>query len=70
MTIPARSLSSAWLVGAAFAVAILVIACDARIQLVEPRSSASGPAAITVVAVDTALARRAAWDSGVPGAPV
>jgi hypothetical protein len=69
MTIHARSLSGASLAGAAVAV-ILVAACDARIQLVEPRAAASGPAVLTVVAADTALARRAGWDSGVPGVTV
>ena len=69
MTIHARSLSGASLAGAAVA-ALVAAACDARIQLMEPRTAATGPAVLTVVAADTALAQRAGWDSGVPGVTV
>ena len=67
---PARSLSGGLLVGAGVAAAILIAACDARIQLVEPHASATGPTVLTVAAIDTALAQRADWDSGVPGVTV
>jgi hypothetical protein len=45
-------------------------ACDAQVQLVQPRASTAAPAILTVVATDTALARRAGWSPGIPGATV
>jgi hypothetical protein len=57
-------------IGAAASLGVLLAGCDARIQLVEPHATATGPTVLTVVAADTALAQRAGWDSGVPGVTV
>ena len=48
----------------------LLAACDARVQLVEPRASAAPPVVLTLVASDTALAQRAGWSPGIPGTTV
>lgn len=52
------------------AAAVMLAACDARVQLVEPRASAAPPAVLTLAAGDPALAQRAGWSSGVPGTTV
>jgi hypothetical protein len=48
----------------------LLTACDARVELVQPKASAAPPVVLTLVASDTALAQRAGWSPGIPGTTV
>jgi len=48
----------------------VLCACDARVQLVEPRASVAPPTVLMFAASDTALASRAGWHPGVPATTV
>jgi hypothetical protein len=50
--------------------ATLLVACSADVQLTSPSAPTAEPAVLTLVAADSALAERAGWSPGVPGATV